>query len=341
MRWAVSEWGVLVGALALGWLAGARLANEDDWAAPLGVRENSVKEMRDAAGRDAAVVESEHFVVIHTASADSARELARRLEAVYRAHVQFVTELGLPAHPPHSKLEVYFFATHDEFKAHLKTLGEQQPDILGCYVPASNRSAFFDLETYPPLAAVRATVEQAEPDQREKLRARLERRREILVLSIIQHEAAHQIERNLGLFPAPERVPTWLSEGLATLFEVPCDAVGSRLPVNGYRLFEFRKLYGDGPSTLGDVRRRLTHEGAWCGGQCYPLAWAVMQYLRDQRPAEFARLLRKAAESDLPESRRARAALFDELFGPINEAWVARLHAATMQLPFDSSAFAE
>lgn len=327
----------------LAWLASPRivLAAEDDWAAPLAIQGKSVQEMLRAAGPGAAAQESAHFVVVRTAGAGPADELTRRLELVYQAHVQFIHELRVPAHPPRYKLEVYFFATYEEFQTHLAALGEPRADLLGGYEPATKRAAFFDFDTYPPLAAVRAAVTQAEPGQRDKLRARLQRRQEVLLTSVIQHEAAHQIQHNVGLFPAPERTPTWLTEGLAMLLEAPVETPDARPPLNSYRLLEFRKLYGDGRQTLGDVRRLLVDDDAWCGGKCYPLAWAIVRYLRDERPAGLVKLLRRAAEGELPRGTAERGAVLDELCGPVNETWIDRFYSATMQLPLDTSAFAE
>jgi hypothetical protein len=335
--------GVLASVSWLGLLAGPQTAPAVgyDWAAPLPIREESVQEMRQAAGPGAITQESAHFVVVRTAGTRPADELLRRLETVYQAHVQFIDELQVPAHPPRYKLEVYFFATYEELTTHLTALGEARADLLGCYEPAANRAAFFDFDAYPPLAAIRATVEQAEPGQRDKLRARLQRRQAVLLTSVIQHEAAHEIQHNVGLFPAAARVPRWLTEGLAMLLEAPGETSGSRPPLNSYRLFEFRKLYRDGRQTLGDVRRLLVDDDAWCGGKCYPLAWAIVRYLHDERPAGFVKLLRRIAEGELPRGAAERGAVLDELFGPVNELWIDRFYSATMQLPLDTSAFAE
>ncbi len=314
---------------------------QEDWSAASPLQQQSVAEMLHQAGRGARLLTSAHFALASTAPDGTTRNLLERLEAVYQAHRQFVTDLRLSARPPRHKLEVYFFATHGEFRAHLAALGTEPPDVLGGYEPESKRAAFFDFDAYAPLAAIRSAIAQAAPDQQEKLRRRFDRRREILAQTIVQHEAAHQIQLNVGLFPALDRVPVWLTEGLATLFEVPGPPSGSPWPVNGYRLFEFRKLYGEGRPALGDLRRLLVDDQSWCGGKCYPLAWAVVRYLRDERADGFARLLRMAAEGGIPTDTADRGKLLDELVGPIDKAWIDRFYSATMQLPLDSSAFAE
>jgi hypothetical protein len=312
------------------------LAQADPWHATLSQPE-SVAQMRQQAGRTAHVLQSEHFVLVYTTREAQARDLAQRLESVYQAHRRFVADLHLSTHAPAHKLEVLFFATCDEFKRHLAAIGDPRADLLGGYEPAANRTVFFDFDTYPPLAEIQAAVERAAPAEREKLRARLRRRREALCHSVIRHEAAHQVQVNLGVLPALDRVPNWLAEGLAMLFEATRPAADTRLPLNSYRLFEFRKLYGAGRPTLGAVRRLLADEDGWCGGECYPLAWAVVRLLYEERPAALAKLLHQAADGGLPVAAAERGALIDELLGPVNESWVDQLYTTTMGLPLDPS----
>lgn len=298
--------------------------------------------MQRRAGDAPRRVETEHFVVVHTSAEPLARAVARRLEAVYQAHVRFIGALDIPVRRPKHKLEVYCFANHEQFGRYQATLASNGRDVLGFYDTELNRSAFFDLDTHPTLLAIRAAVEQSEPARRAELQRRLHRRREWLWLSIIQHEAAHQVQFNIGLIPSSDVAPTWLAEGLATLFEVPLELSETpRECLNGYRLHEFRKLYGRGRETLGDLRRFLVDDEAWCGGKCYPLAWALTRHLLEEHREGFAALLRKVAtDGGLPGAPAQRQAILDELLGPIDEAWIERFYTETMKLPLDSSTFA-
>lgn len=330
-------------ALAAWWLPAFGVAGDPaELLAARPANEPAVSEMLSRIGPAAHRLDTDHFVLVVTTAEPLAREYAARLEAVYRAHVRFAEDLGLPARPPRHKLEVYFLGTHGEFEAQRAAIAAVPNDALGFYDPQANRCAFFDLETAPALAAARAMVAQAPPEERPRLQSRLERRRTLLALSIVQHEAAHQVQANLGLLPQSERVPTWLREGLATLFEVPCEGpLTPRLPLNGYRLHEFRKLYPT-PAALPDVRRLLSDEAAWCGGPCYPLAWAATRYLWARQPTAFTALLRQAADpAGWPAGSAERAALVDKLVGPLDTAWITRLHAETLALPLDESTWAE
>jgi hypothetical protein len=339
---------VLLCGLAAAAPAGA--AQDQAWRVPLAPGPGYPEQLLAEAGAGAAAVESDHFAVVGTAPGEAARELLQRLESVYQAHGQFITDFRVPVRAPRHKLEVLFFASHNEFRDCLAAAGAESPETLGFYEPCSRRTVFFDLNTYPPLAAIRDSLAQAAPEQREKLRKRFDHRRELLIQSIIGHEAAHQIQHACGLVPAADQVPTWLTEGLAMLFEASArlaagaastlPGVGAPPAINNYRLFEYRKLYGDARPTVSQVRQLLIDD-AWCGGPCYPLAWAVLRYMRNERPAEFARLLARIAAAELPRGPTEYGVLVDERFGPVDEQWVDRFHTATMRLPLDPAGLGE
>jgi len=303
----------------------------------------AVRATRRLVGSEARQAESAHFVVLHTARDDVADALLGRLEVVYRAHARFARELKLPARRPRYKLQVVLFGQCAEFARYARSLAGQAADSLGFYDYQDNRSVFFDLDTHPDVARLRALAQQSDAARRPESSRRLDVRRAALARSIVQHEAAHHIQASLGLVPATGNAPRWLVEGLAMLFEVPLDDAGRpRGPINGYRLFEFRKLYGGGSDTLADLPRLLSDDQAWCGGECYPLAWAVTRYLYDRQRAAFAALLRKVASGEeLPAGVAERRALLQELFGPMDAAWLERFHAEVMRWPLDRTAFCE
>ena len=112
--------------------------------------------------------------------------------------------------------------------------------------------------------------------------------------------------------------------------------------MNSYRLFEFKKLYGGTPPALGELRRLIQDDAAWCGGPCYPLAWAVVRYLHDEQRPALAALLQQLMSSDgLPRDPTERAAALEKSLGPLDERWAERLYTRTMALPLDPSAFGE
>jgi hypothetical protein len=314
----------------------------DELAAALPLDEKASGELLRDAGPQARRLLTAHFEIAYTGGEQKVLDLSGRLEAVYAAHLRLARDLGLPLRRPQGKLAVLFCARYDEFRAHLANT-DAPPDSFGTYEPAANRALFFDLDTHPALDAIRATIERAVPAQREKLHQRLQRRQAWLALSIIQHETAHQVQVNLGLLPASDKVPAWLAEGLATLFEVPLSPAGEpREATNAFRLFEYRKLYRASPPTLEQMRHFLAENQAWTGGAAYPLAWAVASCLRDEHRSGLAALLRKAAlDGGLPAAPTVRLATFDELLGPIDNLWLEKFNAYVSGLPLSASAFGD
>lgn len=323
-------WGVLV-ATAAAW--GQTASAPTDLTGPLGAEAAAANALRAAAGA-AEVLQTDHFVIAYTAPATSARELAARLESVYAAHVALVRQFKLPARRPTRKLPVVLLSSHAAFVEHLRREGVEAGELLGCYLPAAGRCVYFDLDTYPPLAALRA---EADASGQEALRRRFERRCAALALSVVQHEAAHQMQAGLGLVPPGPAAPVWLREGLAMRFEVPLAADGRPLSArNAYRLYEFQRLLRDrgAPRALPEF---VLDDAAWRGGPDYSLAWALVEYLQEAHPREFATLLRRMMDAGLPTAPDQRRALLDELFGPIDAAWMQRFHSHVMAWPFDGN----
>lgn len=282
-------------------------------------------------------MDGDYFVLVYTARPALARDLLRRVEATYRAHVSFFTACGVPLRRPDHKLPALLFATHAEFATYARVHSTAAADALGYFDLGANCSIFFDLDTHPALAQIRATAEAAPPEERTRLRRRLEHRRTALELCVVQHEAAHQIQQNCGLAIGRGAAPTWLAEGLAMLFELPPGADPSAADApNTYRLFEYQKLYRTSAPSGAQLRNLLTDDEAWCGGECYPLAWAVIRHLRVERPTGFTALVRLLAEPEkLPRSPAARAVLLERLLGRLDDRWADDVHRATMALTVD------
>lgn len=321
-------WGVLL-ASAAAW--GQTASAPTDLTEPLRVEAAAAEALRAAAGA-AEVLQTDHFTVAYTAAGTSARELTARLESVYAAHVAFARQFKLPARRPPHKLPVVLLASHAAFVEHLRREGVEAGESLGCYLPAAGRCVYFDLDTYPPLVALRA---EADASGQEALRRRFERRRAALALSVIQHEAAHQVQAALGLVPPGSAAPVWLREGLAMRFEVPLAADGRPLSArNGYRLYEFHRLQRDRGATW-ELPAFVLDDAAWRGGPDYPLAWALVAYLQEAYPREFAVLLRRMMDLGLPTAPDQRRALLDQLFGPLDAAWMRRFHARVIAWPRD------
>jgi hypothetical protein len=292
---------------------------------PLQTDEDALARLREAAAARARVFESEHFVIVYTGRTGQVRALADRLEAVYRAHVPFAAAVGLRLEAPAVKLPVLFFGSYGEFRAYRERVAPEQRDVLGFYEPAENRTVLFDLAGYPPVARLRAELDnlgRAAHERRAELSRRLRRNTESLTATVIQHEAAHQIHANIGLVPAGGGTPTWVVEGLAELFELPFVERGATLAegTNRYRLAEYDVLYGNCADLPAELRRMVADESGWRGWQDYALAWALTSYLFRRHPEQFGRFVAERAGADA-----GRLAAFERACGPLDESFAARL----------------
>jgi len=289
--------------------------------------EDSVGQMMRIAGRNAKQMETDHFALVYTSTTDKARRQASRLESIYRWNVRFGEMLGLPIQPLEYKLESYYFGDYEEFTAYSSTLGFTPDNALGFYYRVNNRTAFFDMNTWPEFKSVREAMEDADYERRRFVNNRIQRLSEYFNLEVIQHEAAHQIHFNLGVFPKRADVPTWLVEGMAQMFEVPPSKAGGSLGThNDYRLFEFRAIYGGGQKLKKlpiDLRLFIVDDSQWKGAESYSMGWAFAYYLFRKHRDGFATYLRIMAEreDDVTVGQTDRQKEFEDAFGTkIDEA---------------------
>ena len=304
----------------------------------LPVNETSVADMMRiaGAGADARRLETDHFVFVYTSSLTLARQLASRLEAVYRWNVGVLKQVGLPYKQPEYKLEIYFFGKHDEYSRYQNLLGmEDSVGTLGFYIPDLNRSAFFDMNDWPPIRNRLEQINnpQTPPDVKRRLNNELRKWFNWKNVEVVQHEAAHHIHFNIGVFPREQRLmrpgllPRWTVEGFATMFELPPTEAGAALGgINHQRVKEFREFFGRDGGRLPPMRDFLLDDMVFLrgGGNFYPLGWAVTHYMWHKKRDHYARWLQAIA--DLPNrddfTATERQAILEDIFGEINEQWI-------------------
>jgi hypothetical protein len=134
-------------------------------------------------------------------------------------------------------------------------------------------------------------------------------------VSASTHEACHQIAFALGVSRAGQ--PTWLTEGLATLFEPQNRTTFVLEAANQARLSDARAAWANGDG--GKLRRILTDE-VFAALEKRPMAyadsWSLTHFLAIRHAAEFARfLVQGALLPNSPDSADARVADFRRFFG--------------------------
>ncbi len=306
---------------------------------PLPMDEASAQEMVRLAGgpENASILEYPHFVLVYTASKESAKSLGARLESVYRWNARFISALGLTPIRPESKMEVFYFKNHKEFENYSLNHGSNLPGgVMGYFRHDINRSHFFDLWYMPMFDGIRRQLEHPRnlpPERRRYLRNYINAWVEHNNLEVIQHECGHHLHFNTGVFkprtgPAGGSAPTWLVEGATMLFEVPPATTGQGGAglgeFNDARLDEFRKHFPY-KMTPTEFKRFVVDDRVWMNGQYdYPRGWAVVYYLwkrhrdglgeyiqriYDRPPLDYMNFTEKEAE-------------FEDCFGRVDEDWI-------------------
>lgn len=304
-----------------------------DMEAPLETDRASLDQMIRLAGGEkvAKTLETDHFVFVYTSPREDAMRLAARLESIYRWNVRFMEMCGLAPRRPEFRLEIFFFGTFKEYEGYMSNMGWLERDALGFYMPGNNRSAFFDVRDYPPFAQLVKELKEAKVDgrRRQAITNRINRRADHFNLTVVQHEAAHHIHFNIGVFPRRADIPRWMGEGLAQMFEVPPSEAGAALgTTNHYRLYEFRSVYGGDPDNREmkrlpiDLRLFIVDDREWKGGQSYSMGWALNHYLWKKHRQGYARWMQRLSqlEEDSQFSPTDRQAAFEDALGvPIDE----------------------
>src|SRR6185437_795085 len=170
---------------------------------------------------------------------------------------------GVDLELPKQRLQVVLFNNYADYKEFSTRLSSELINASGFYLPERNISFFFDhgsSDTYKALnkladelkdvgkSAVKAKSSSA------KVIVRLAATIDLLIqidqesndITVVSHEATHQMAANTGLFPHQVRVPSWVHEGLAAYFESPNDGAWSGIgAVNELRIEYYRALEPD------------------------------------------------------------------------------------------------
>lgn len=292
---------------------------------------------------------SDHFILLHDMS-DLKRgkkaianprvdERLALLERVYRTFYLYFTAKGIDLEVPKERLMVVLFEKLEDYQNFSKSLSPALAGTAGFYDPEKNISFFYDNASDPTYDALsRMATNFADQVKKVKRRAAnsgqliqfskllshlVEIYREDLDLSVVTHEATHQLAANSDLFPRKIRVPKWVHEGLATYFETPKDAVWAGIgAVNEERIGWYRGLEDDREHsninfivsdeifTLAATQGSIHH----AYGQC----WALTHFLVDKRWDDLEKFygLLDDLPPDSPLDAKTYQDLFDKVFDP-------------------------
>ncbi|MCP5119172.1 MAG: DUF1570 domain-containing protein, partial [bacterium] len=204
---------------------------------------------------------------------------------------------------PENKLEIYFFANHEHYKSYGSTVGGIPDWAAGFYMRTINRSAFYDMNYEPSVVQIKRQFERANWRAKQFVRNRLKRRMDFFNINVTQHEAAHHIHFNTGVFPKRGDMPRWVTEGLAQMFELPPGKLGGSLgATNHYRLAEFQtqynRRYGGNPRALVKLRHFISDDSTWNPQAHYPYGWALNHYLWQKQRDKYAVFMRRMSKRE-------------------------------------------
>lgn len=260
----------------------------------------SVPEMRRLLaaefGDSMQITSTDHYVVVHPPGAAS--RWAQHFEELYRKFFAYFRVRGFQLEEPKFPLVAIVHRNKAEFVQKCKEEGYSVNDLLGVYLPYTNRVHMYDFTADYPNAEWSRNAET------------------------IIHEATHQTAYNVGIQNRFGARPKWLSEGLATMFEAPgvwnsqsFHTLKDRVNQEQFRAF-VAGLPKRKPGTMGNMiasdRLYETDSGAF-----YAEAWAMMLFLCETRPKELAAYLQKTeARAEFKEYFASeRVADFAECFG--------------------------
>jgi hypothetical protein len=290
---------------------------------------------------------SNHFILYHDTPEKRAKgrkqnragERLDLLEEVYEVFLLKFSSRGFEIEIPEKLLMVLLFDEHQAFLDYARNIHESLINADGFWSPTTNIGVFYDHGTAAHYEGLRDLAKELKNKADEARRAReragdlirTAKTIDLLVriaqensdITVVSHEATHQMAGNTGLFPRDVNIPRWVHEGLAAYFEAPNDSVWAGIgAVNKDRIGWYRALAEDDTehSSLDFIVGDQIFDYAKSQGQvlhAYGQAWALTHFLVERHFDELMIYYRRLGEfpPDTPISADVLNELFDQVFG--------------------------
>ncbi|QDU73132.1 hypothetical protein Pan97_00990 [Bremerella volcania] len=240
-----------------------------------------------------------NYLVVHPAGQKD--EWASQFEKLFRSFHQYFAARGIQLQRSEFPLVAVVFPDFRSYQKYATQDGMRvSPGLVGYYSSRTNRVALYDVthghHDNPMWAENMATI---------------------------IHEATHQTAFNTGVHSRYAQQPKWLVEGLATMFEAPgvwdSRNHGSfRDRVNKTRMLEFLE-YARTHRSANSLAQFIATDDAYYKrpATAYGEGWALVFYLIETRPREFAAYVRTVAARSAEEGYTAQQRLrdFQDAFG--------------------------
>ncbi|MHC2068769.1 DUF1570 domain-containing protein [Bremerella sp. T1] len=240
-----------------------------------------------------------NYLVVHPAGQED--EWADQFEKLFRSFHHYFTVRGIQPVKSEFPLVAVVFPDFRSYQLYAAKDGMRvSPGTVGYYSSRTNRVALYDV----------THGHHDNPMWQENM-------------ATIIHEATHQTAFNTGIHSRYAPQPKWLVEGLATMFEAPGVWDSRNHPqfrdrVNKTRMLEFLE-YMKTKRSPDSLAQFVATDDAYYNrpSTAYGEGWAMVFYLIETRPREFAAYVRKVATRSAEEeyTPQQRLADFQEAFG--------------------------
>lgn len=303
---------------------------------------------------------TDNFILIYNTEKPWAQKQGRLMELAHKNFYVAFTQSGFRPWPLSRRQVCILFNEHADFSTHaLKTDMVDMSRFGGYYSPRFNRTMFYDEKTNPQIQEAEDSVigaqtkvtdlkRQLQNTTSRSLKSRLQvqiasasndltrtRTQRMLIRQSISnanagkttHETVHQLSYNSGLQTRGVMHPFWLSEGLATNFELlpPTTKIGPKYLNTGRKaqLIEGRRGRLMTPLNQFVALHRPAPDLKKAQAQ-YAQAWALFRFLFLKYPDQLNQYMKTVA-SKKPGLRPPPVlrAEFVEAFGPITEMQVS------------------
>ena len=263
---------------------------------PLSISEFRAALLREL-GKDYEVSGTGHYLVAHPRGQRD--RWAKRFEDLYRSFVRYFSVRGCRPTTPPFPLVGIVWKSREDFARHASPGSNAPRNIAGFYDVGSNRIHIYDMGGGADSAFWRQNA------------------------AVLIHEATHQTAFNTGIHSRFALQPTWLLEGLATLFEAPGVHDSANYPdlddrVNRRQLDAFRH-------TVPSQRRAKSLADLIASDQifrtnpaaAYAESWALTFFLMETEPHKYVEYLKRMASRPAFQAYtpRQRTADFTAIFG--------------------------
>lgn len=296
------------------------------------------------------VATSNHFILLHDTAGKAApgrrksraQERLDLLEEVYESFLLLFHAQDIVLDIPRDRMKVVLFNEYDDFENFATSLHPTLTSASGFWEPIRNVSVFYDHASDSTFEALEKIQEENKKKAEEAKRTRsnpslvrfvktldllIDVARENADITVVSHEATHQMAGNTGLLPRQVEIPRWVHEGLATYFESPGDAAWAGIgAVSEQRLEYYRALENDRAHSNIDfivadqIFDYARSHGALLHG--YGQAWALTHFLIENHLKELVGFYRMLGEMppDVPLNPSLLTDVFNQVFGSDHKA---------------------